>query len=93
MPVVAMCETPFHGYRGLVKRLMDVDHRERRRRGALAVVVRHRIAVKRSSPGPVLFRQRRYGLDGREIKVYKFRTMTVCENGARVTQARATTCA
>jgi putative colanic acid biosynthesis UDP-glucose lipid carrier transferase len=45
------------------------------------------IAVKRSSPGPVLFRQRRYGLDGREINVYKFRTMTVCENGARVTQA------
>ena len=26
-PVVAMCETPFHGYRGLVKRLMDVTHR------------------------------------------------------------------
>ena len=37
------------------------------------------MAVKRSSPGPVLFRQRRYGLDGREIMVYKFRTMTVCE--------------
>ena len=35
MPVVAMCETPFHGYRGLVKRLMDVEHRERRRRGDL----------------------------------------------------------
>ena len=32
MPVVAMCETPFHGYRGLVKRLMDVTHRERRAR-------------------------------------------------------------
>ena len=45
-------------------------------------------AVKRSSPGPVLFRQRRYGLDGREIKVYKFRTMTVCEDGAQVAQAR-----
>jgi putative colanic acid biosynthesis UDP-glucose lipid carrier transferase len=44
-------------------------------------------AVKRSSPGPVLFRQRRYGLDGREILVYKFRTMTVCEDGATVTQA------
>ena len=43
--------------------------------------------VKRSSPGPVLFRQRRYGLDGREIMVYKFRSMTVTENGAKVTQA------
>jgi putative colanic acid biosynthesis UDP-glucose lipid carrier transferase len=45
------------------------------------------IAVKRGSPGPVLFRQRRYGLDGREINVYKFRSMTVCENGGLVTQA------
>ena len=36
----------------------------------------------------MLFRQRRYGLDGREILVYKFRTMTVCEDGARVTQAQ-----
>jgi putative colanic acid biosynthesis UDP-glucose lipid carrier transferase len=45
------------------------------------------IAVKRGSPGPVLFRQRRYGLDGREINVFKFRTMTVCENGDCVTQA------
>ena len=87
MPVVAMCETPFHGYRGLVKRLIDVS-------GALfALVLLSPLllgiawAVKRSSPGPVLFRQRRYGLDGREIMVYKFRTMTVTENGDKVTQA------
>jgi putative colanic acid biosysnthesis UDP-glucose lipid carrier transferase len=44
-------------------------------------------AVRSSSPGPVLFRQRRYGLDGREIMVFKFRTMTVCEDGPKVTQA------
>ena len=41
-----------------------------------------------SSPGPVLFRQRRYGLDGKEITVYKFRSMTVCEDGPDVPQAR-----
>ena len=40
------------------------------------------IGVKLSSPGPVIFRQRRYGLDGREIMVYKFRSMTVTEDGA-----------
>jgi len=86
-PVVAMCETPFHGYTGLVKRVMDVAI------GSLAVLLLSPLllgvawAVKRSSPGPVLFRQRRYGLDGREIMVLKFRTMTVCEDGARVTQA------
>ena len=87
-PVVAMCETPFHGYRGLVKRLMDVSL------SSLALLLLSPLllgigwAVKRSSPGPVLFRQRRYGLDGREILVYKFRTMTVCEDGSRVTQAQ-----
>jgi putative colanic acid biosynthesis UDP-glucose lipid carrier transferase len=89
-PVVAMCETPFHGYRGLVKRLMDVTL------AALAVVALSPLllavglAVKHSSPGPVLFRQRRYGLDGCEILVYKFRTMSVCEDGATVTQAQRT---
>lgn len=46
------------------------------------------IAIKLTSPGPVFFRQRRYGLDGREIRVWKFRTMTVCEDGQQVTQAR-----
>jgi putative colanic acid biosynthesis UDP-glucose lipid carrier transferase len=35
----------------------------------------------------VLFRQRRYGLNGEQIMVYKFRSMTVCEDGAVVTQA------
>src|SRR5260370_17089085 len=45
------------------------------------------IGVKLSSPGPVLFKQRRYGVDGREIIVYKFRTMTVCEDGNVIKQA------
>jgi putative colanic acid biosynthesis UDP-glucose lipid carrier transferase len=44
-------------------------------------------AVKLSSPGPVFFRQKRYGLDGRPIDVWKFRSMRVQENGATVTQA------
>ena len=38
--------------------------------------------------GPVFFRQRRYGLDGREIRVWKFRTMTVCEDGPQAVQAQ-----
>src|SRR5262249_48551169 len=45
------------------------------------------IGVKLSSPGPVIFKQRRYGMDGREIIVYKFRSMTVQENGGHVQQA------
>ena len=45
------------------------------------------LAVKLSSPGPIVFRQRRYGLDGHEIIVYKLRTMKVLEDGATVLQA------
>jgi putative colanic acid biosynthesis UDP-glucose lipid carrier transferase len=45
------------------------------------------IGVKLSSPGPVLFKQRRYGVDGRKIIVYKFRTMTVVEDGEVIKQA------
>jgi putative colanic acid biosynthesis UDP-glucose lipid carrier transferase len=43
--------------------------------------------VKLGSPGPVFFQQRRYGLGGDEIRVLKFRTMKVCEDGGQVTQA------
>jgi putative colanic acid biosynthesis UDP-glucose lipid carrier transferase len=87
MPVVAMCETPFQGTRGLVKRGMDLVI------GILALVLLSpfllliALFVKLSSPGPVIFRQRRYGLDGHIIDVYKFRTMTVTEDGLVVQQA------
>ena len=87
IPVVALCETPFYGLRGVVKRLTDVVIS-----GALLLVgspVMLLIAwlVKLSSAGPVVFRQRRYGLDGREIIIYKFRTMLVTEDGDRIVQA------
>src|SRR5450759_4587290 len=84
IPVVAMCETPFYGYRGAAKRLTDI---------VLSVIILLlllpliAILVKWTSPGPVIFKQRRYGLDGQEIVVYKFRTMKVTEDGAHIRQA------
>jgi len=45
------------------------------------------IAIKLTSKGPILFKQYRYGLKGEQIEVWKFRTMNVCENGQKVTQA------
>ena len=45
------------------------------------------IGVKLTSPGPVLFKQRRYGLRGEEIMVWKFRSMSVMENSDTVVQA------
>ena len=44
-------------------------------------------AIKLTSRGPVFFKQKRYGLDGRPIDVWKFRSMNVCENGPAVAQA------
>jgi putative colanic acid biosynthesis UDP-glucose lipid carrier transferase len=46
------------------------------------------LGVKLSSPGPVFFKQTRYGMRGERIKVWKFRSMTVCEDGDDVPQAR-----
>ena len=45
------------------------------------------VAIKLSSPGPVIFRQRRYGFNRREFMIYKFRTMNVGEDGSRIRQA------
>jgi putative colanic acid biosynthesis UDP-glucose lipid carrier transferase len=46
------------------------------------------IGVKLSSPGPILFKQHRYGMDGKPIKVWKFRSMTTCDDGDSVIQAK-----
>jgi putative colanic acid biosynthesis UDP-glucose lipid carrier transferase len=87
MPVVAMCETPFFGYRGVIKRLTDVTFSLAGLLLLSPLLLAVAIAVKLSSPGPVIFKQRRYGLDGREIRVFKFRTMSVVEDGDSIRQA------
>lgn len=48
------------------------------------VLVLIALAIRLTSPGPVLFRQDRYGLDGRRFRINKFRTMTVVDPGDRV---------
>jgi putative colanic acid biosynthesis UDP-glucose lipid carrier transferase len=87
IPVVAMCETPFYGYRGVAKRLTDVVLSSVILLLLLPLLAIVALAVKWSSRGPIIFKQRRYGLDGREIAVYKFRTMKVAEDGTEVRQA------
>jgi len=87
IPVVSMCETPFHGVSGFMKRAMDVIFSLLILVPAAPFLLLIALMVKLTSPGPAIFRQRRYGLDGREITVYKFRTMTVVEDGDEVVQA------
>ncbi len=87
IPVVAMCETPFYGYRGVAKRLTDFVLAAAIVTLLLPLLVLIALLVKASSPGPVIFKQRRYGLDGQEIFVYKFRSMRVTEDGDKIRQA------
>jgi putative colanic acid biosynthesis UDP-glucose lipid carrier transferase len=88
IPVIALCESPLHGARGVVKRLTDIVLSALMLIAAAPVMAAIAIAIKVDSPGRVIFRQDRYGLDGERIVVYKFRTMTVCENGDRIVQAK-----
>lgn len=82
IPMFAVYASPFFGVRPLAKRASDIIL------SGLAVIclspllIAVAVGVKLTSEGPVIFRQRRYGLDGREIMVYKFRSMTVTEDGA-----------
>lgn len=87
MPVISVCESPFTGTNGLVKRLSDIVLSMLILLLISPVLLAVALAVKLGSPGPIIFRQRRYGLDGKEILVYKFRSMTVTEDGASVQQA------
>jgi putative colanic acid biosynthesis UDP-glucose lipid carrier transferase len=87
IPALAVCETPFHGMCGLRKRATDIALGLLGLLLAAPLMLGIAIAVKLSSRGPVLFKQRRYGLNGEEIYIYKFRSMTVCEDGPVVMQA------
>src|SRR6185295_13415550 len=87
LPVVAVCETPFYGFNGLVKRVSDFVLAFAILALISPLMLAIAIGVKLSSPGPVLFKQRRYGVDGRKIVVYKFRSMSVAEDGEVVKQA------
>jgi putative colanic acid biosynthesis UDP-glucose lipid carrier transferase len=87
IPIVAMCETPFHGYRGVSKRMTDIGLTLLLMIPAIPIMLVIALLVKLDSKGPALYRQRRYGLDGQEITVYKFRSMRVTEAGAEIIQA------
>jgi putative colanic acid biosynthesis UDP-glucose lipid carrier transferase len=87
VPVVGICETPFTGTNELVKRLSDIVLATLILTLISPLLLFIAIGVKLSSPGPVIFKQRRNGLDASEIVVYKFRSMTTQDNGSVVPQA------
>jgi Undecaprenyl-phosphate glucose phosphotransferase len=71
----------------LIKRSMDIVLAALAVIFFLPILIVTAIAIKLDSPGPVIFRQNRNGFNGRQFVIYKFRTMTVQENGAAVLQA------
>lgn len=86
--VISVCDTPFRGYDGALKRASDVVLSLLILLLIFPVMLLIAIAVKLESPGPAIFKQRRYGLDGEQILVYKFRSMAVTEDGNAIQQAQ-----
>ncbi len=87
IPVISIYDTPFSVTDNLIKRGFDIL-------GSLVILtlitplmITIATAVKITSEGPMIFRQKRYGLDGKPIDVWKFRTMTTMDNGVEVKQA------
>ncbi|MFE8148805.1 undecaprenyl-phosphate glucose phosphotransferase [Brenneria goodwinii] len=88
VPVISLYDTPMSGINMVIKRIEDI---------VVSVLILILISpllliialiVKLTSSGPVIFKQMRYGLDGKAIEVWKFRSMTVMENGNKVIQAK-----
>ena len=86
VPIVSLHDSPFQGIVGWVKRMEDLVI------GGFIVLITTfpmiciAVAIKLKSPGPVIFKQWRYGLSGKPIRILKFRTMTVSEDGPDVAQ-------
>jgi Undecaprenyl-phosphate glucose phosphotransferase len=79
--------SPLSGVEQFAKRLLDIT-------GACVallllspLMLLTALAIKLESPGPVLFRQQRSGFNAKHFSIFKFRTMSVMEDGDSVTQA------
>lgn len=79
--------TPFTGYNKIIKRLEDIIISSIIILLISPILVIIAVMIKMTSKGPVLFKQDRHGLNGKIIKVWKFRSMSVMENRNTVTQA------
>lgn len=86
--VISVCDTPFRGFNRVLKRGSDIVLSLLILLLILPAALVIAALIKLDSPGPVIFRQRRYGLDGEQIVVYKFRSMAVAEDGNVIQQAR-----
>lgn len=87
VPVISVFETPLTGINAINKRAFDILATIIILLFIFPVLIAVALMIKLSSPGPVIFKQRRYGIDGEPFLIYKFRSMSVCEDAGVVTQA------
>jgi putative colanic acid biosynthesis UDP-glucose lipid carrier transferase len=86
--VVNVVATPFLGVSGLTKRLEDIVLSSLILTLIALPLLVIAILIRIDSPGPAIYRQRRYGLNGKEFEIWKFRSMTVTEDSKSFVQAR-----
>ena len=88
IPIVSVYDSPLNSSgNALLKRLEDVVVSTLIVIMISPILLTIAIAIKLTSKGPIIFKQRRYGINGEEITVLKFRSMTVCDDGNEITQA------
>jgi len=87
IPTVSVYESPFNQIDGFYKRVQDVIFASLLLALLAIPMLLVALIIRLTSPGPVIFKQRRYGMRGQTIEVLKFRTMTVCEDGDSIRQA------
>lgn len=87
IPLISIFDTPMLGVSALIKRAEDIILASLILLLISPLLLTLALAVRLTSKGPVIFKQRRYGIDGKPIEVWKFRSMTVTEDGDQVTQA------
>lgn len=87
IPVVPIFESPINGINKIIKRLEDIFFSLFILCLISPVMLLISMSIKLTSPGPVFFKQTRYGMDGKPIKILKFRSMQVMEDDNNVKQA------
>jgi putative colanic acid biosysnthesis UDP-glucose lipid carrier transferase len=87
MQTISVYDSPMKGGYSIMKRIEDVTLSSIILCIIAIPMVIIAAAIKLTSKGPVIFKQDRYGMDGKKIKIYKFRSMTTQDNGDDIKQA------
>lgn len=87
LTTIALSELPYNGPDWLIKRIFDISFSLAFLAVAGIPMLLIAAAVRLTSPGPAIFKQKRYGLNGQSIEVWKFRSMCTMDNGTVVKQA------